>query len=306
MTVIREGNTDSMASYATVVAMPAFNEEHSIAKMIIRSKPYADAVLIVDDGSSDATADIAEALGVQVIRHTSNKGYGGALSSIFKFARQNGVQRLVTIDADGQHNPDDIPRLLAELDNGADIVIGSRFLESSTDGMPAYRKFGLQVLDGATNMSGKMNVGDTQSGFRAYGRRAIENLKISGNGMSVGSEILINLQEYNLKVKEIPIRVRYDIEDTSTHNPVSHGFSVLYDILGIIGYKRPLQFFSATGIIALVLGSIAGIWAYSIYTETSVFPFVMTVVSGLLMILGMLLLVSGLILNSLVYIMNSR
>jgi len=235
-------------SIRTLVAMPAYNEEAYIAKTVLGARQHADRVLVVDDGSQDETVPIAEALGAIVVRHTTNKGYGGALQTIFSTARDLGAEELVIIDSDGQHSPGDISRLLTELRRGNDVVIGSRFVEGSAGDIPAYRKVGMKVLDTATTLAGNnLAITDSQSGFRAYGRKAIEAIHISGEGMSAGSEILIQISDHRLKVAEVPIRVRYDIEGTSSENPVSHGVGVLMNIVRLISLRRPLVFFGIPG-----------------------------------------------------------
>ena len=139
----------------TLVAMPAYNEEAAIAKTVLGARRHADAVLVVDDGSTDATVPIAEALGAIVVRHETNRGYGGALQTIFATARDLGAEELVIIDADGQHDPGEIPGLLAELRQGSDVVL-----------------LGLGETGGL----------DSFGGFGAYGKRAIEAIRISGEG----------------------------------------------------------------------------------------------------------------------------
>jgi glycosyltransferase involved in cell wall biosynthesis len=208
-------------------AMPAFNEEKYIAKTILGVRRHVDEVLVVDDGSTDATGEIATALGAHVIKHPSNGGYGRALQTIFKAAQELDADALVVIDSDGQHNPEDIPRLLGVLQNGTDIVIGSRFLEGMDSFIPAYRKMGMKVLDTATQFAGTIKVTDSQSGFRAYNRKAIKAIRINGNGMSAGSEILVQIGVHHLQVAEVPIMVDYAREDTSTHNPFSSAYSSL-------------------------------------------------------------------------------
>ena len=178
----------------TLVAMPAYNEEAYIAKTIIGAKKYADAVLVVDDGSEDETVPIAEALGAIVVRHETNRGYGGALQTIFAAARKMGAVELVIIDADGQHSPGEIPRLLAELRQGNDVVIGSRCIKGSA-----------------------AEIADAQSGFGAYGRKAIEAIRISGEAMSAGSGILAQISDCHLKVAGTPIGVW--CEGTSSEEP---------------------------------------------------------------------------------------
>mgnify|MGYP001389216833 FL=1 len=104
----------------TIAAMPAYNEERSIAKMVLGCRKHVDRVVVVDDGSCDATAEIAAALGAEVVRHERNMGYGAALRSCFEAARRMGAERMVIIDSDGQHDASDIPKLLSPLNSGCD------------------------------------------------------------------------------------------------------------------------------------------------------------------------------------------
>ncbi|MGB3883842.1 MAG: glycosyltransferase family 2 protein [Candidatus Methanoculleus thermohydrogenotrophicum] len=289
----------------TLVAMPAYNEEAAIAKTVLGAGRHADAVLVVDDGSTDATAAIAEALGAIVVRHGTNRGYGGALQSIFATARRLGAGELVIIDADGQHNPAEIPDLLAGIRRGNDVVIGSRFVGGNGEGIPAYRKVGMKVLDVVTAFAGNgLSITDSQSGFRAYGRRAIEAIHPSGEGMSAGSEILVQASDHHLKVAEVPIRVRYDIEGTSSENPVSHGVSVLMSIVRVISLRRPLVFFGMPGLLFTALGLGAEFFTFSRYHRTGQFHYVIFTGGFAALILGLLLVTSGLILYSLVQIIE--
>ena len=128
-------------NHLIVAGIPAYNEEKTIAKVILLTKKFVNKVIIVDDGSNDMTKEIAEALDAEVLVHKENLGYGASLRSIFHKAREIDADILVTLDADGQHDPRMIPRIIKPILNGeADIVIGSRFL-GDTD-MPKYRKFG--------------------------------------------------------------------------------------------------------------------------------------------------------------------
>lgn len=152
--------------------MPAYNEERSIARMVLGCQKYVDRVIVVDDGISDATAELAISAGAHVVRHEWNAGYGTALRTCFETAREIGADRMVIIDSDGQHDPDEIPQLLQPLDRGVDMVIGSRFCNGNAQDIPAYRKVGMRILDITTNFLGGLSVTDSQSGFRAYGKRA--------------------------------------------------------------------------------------------------------------------------------------
>lgn len=216
----------------TIAAMPAYNEECYISKIVLGCRKFVDEVVVVDDGSIDATAEIAAALNAVVVKHEGNRGYGATLRSCFETARKLGADKMVIIDSDGQHNPFEIPKLLNPLNNGADLVIGSRFCNRNSQNIPTYRKFGIKVLDKLTNTIGGTNISDTQSGFRAYGKRAIEKIHITENGMSAGSEILLQIKDNKLKVEEVEIHCSYDVENGSTQNPFTHGLQVMMNLLG--------------------------------------------------------------------------
>lgn len=259
-----------------LVAIPAYNEEVAIGSVVLRSLKYADDVIVVDDGSTDNTAEVAELAGAQVVKHEKNGGYGAALRTCFDTARKVGADIMIIIDADGQHSPDDIPRMIEKMvASKSDIVIGSRFVDGngSNQKIPAYRKFGMKVLDTATVAGSGLNVTDTQSGFRAYSRKAIERIRIGEGGMGAGSEILIEAADQNLKISEVPIKVRYDLKGTSSKNPIAHGLSVLRSIIGFISQKKPMLFFGAPGLIMLGIGVLTCFEGLRIFYASSYMPF---------------------------------
>ena len=175
---------------------PAYNEEKNIAKVILKAQTHADKIVVVDDGSKDYTANIAEKLGAIVIRHETNLGYGAAIKSCFLAAKDLDADILVTIDADDQHNPEEIPKVVGPILSGEyDVVIGSRFDRAWAKEIPRYRLAGLRILNEATNQVATRPVSDSQTGFRAYSRRAIGAIRIYESGMSVSSEIAINAGE---------------------------------------------------------------------------------------------------------------
>jgi glycosyltransferase involved in cell wall biosynthesis len=290
-----------------LAGMPAFNEEKYIARTIIGAQKYVDHVVVVDDGSTDATHEIAEKLGAIVVRHEKNSGYGAAIRSIFEKARELHVDALVIIDSDGQHDPRDIETLVERLGLGdVDVVIGSRFVYRKKQDIPKYRVFGMKVLDRFTRFAGAESNTDSQSGFRAYGERAINSIRISGTGMSVGSEILIQIAENKLKIADVPIDVRYDIEETSSQNPFVHGISVIYNLIGLVSYRRPLPAFGIPGLFLVIVGIITGSSAFSEYYITTKFPFVLSMVSAVFLIMGLLLVIGALILNYLVLFVKDQ
>jgi glycosyltransferase involved in cell wall biosynthesis len=294
-------------SIKVLAAMPAYNEEKFIAKTIFTAQQYVDCVLVVDDGSTDATREISKKMGAMVVSHQKNFGYGSALRTIFEKAKKLDIDALVIFDSDGQHDPKDIPRLLYRLGKGdVDVVIGSRFLQGKQQEIPGYRIFGMKVLDQATKIAGADNTTDSQSGFRAYGKKAIKAIQISKNGMSAGSEILIQIAENKLRIAEIPIIARYDIEETSSQNPLKHGVMVLYNIIGLISYRRPLPAFGIPGVILVMIGFIFVSWAIKEYYSTATFPFVLSMASGIFVMMGLLLIIAAVILNFLVLFVTEQ
>ncbi|MFZ3060699.1 MAG: glycosyltransferase family 2 protein [Candidatus Methanoperedens sp.] len=280
-----------------IACLPAYNEETSIGSVVLKTKRHVDKVIVIDDGSSDGTVGIVRLTEAEIVEHEKNRGYGAAIKSCFEAAKNEGADAMVIIDADGQHNPDEIPLVLAPVLAGeADMVIGSRFLENVD--IPAYRRVGINVLTKLTNIGSKGNVSDSQSGFRAYSKEAINQLKFNANGMGVGSEILINAQELGLRIKEVPVTCKYKGVEGSTHNPVSHGISVFNLILVLIKNKHPLLFFGVPGIVFLSAGISSGISAISIYNKTGDFAIGIVMLSMVTTLVGVISIFSGLILDS--------
>jgi len=214
-----------------IAALPAYNEEKHIAEVILGAAKHVDRVVVVDDGSTDRTSAVAHACGAVVVRHARNRGYGAAIRACFETARKMHADTLVTLDSDEQHDPADIQRLIHALDEGSDIVIGSRFMGANGRCIPLYRRFGIRVLTFATNAVGSMAVSDSQSGFRAYSRKAMSTIEITASDMSAGSGILFQAKKHKLEISEVPITCRYDVGSTSSQNPVHHGTIVLASIL---------------------------------------------------------------------------
>jgi len=244
-----------------VACIPAYNEERTIGKVVVGAQEYVDQVIVCDDGSSDMTAAIAEKLGARVIRHESNMGKGEAFRSLFSACRDGNVDIMVTIDGDDQHDPADIPKLVDPLARGeADIVIGARFHEKN-EGIPAYRRAGNKLLNAVT-VSG---ISDTQSGFRAYDRKAIELLRPSESGMGVDSEILMDAERHGLSLMEVPVSVRYGIGKTSTHNPIYHTVDVLTSAIKLTSIRHPMTFYGIPGLVITCVGIYFVIHAYLLF-----------------------------------------
>ncbi|WP_458455219.1 glycosyltransferase family 2 protein [Methanobrevibacter sp.] len=214
----------------TIVIIPAFNEEAAIEGVVKKSLQYADEVLVVDDGSNDNTSGIASDAGALLLRHPTNCGKGVSLRDAFK--KVDGYDIVVTIDGDGQHNPDEIPLLIKPIEEGkADFVNGSRYLNGFDENTPAYRRVGQTVLDIATNITAGTHLTDSQSGFRAFRGDTISCYKFRDPGFGIESEMIADASESNLRILEVLITVRYDVENSSTKGPVTHGVGVLIKII---------------------------------------------------------------------------
>jgi glycosyltransferase involved in cell wall biosynthesis len=239
------------------------NEEKTIGRIVLLAQKHVDQVVVVDDGSEDMTGEIAERLGAKVIRHSRNMGKGEAFRSLFSACRDMGADIMVTIDGDNQHEPDEIPLLLDPLEKGeADIVIGARFNGKSNE-IPAYRRAGNKLLNAVT-LDG---ISDTQSGFRAYNKKAIESIRPAEMGMGVDSEILMEASRRGLRLLEVPITVRYGIGKTSTHNPLYHTMDVMITALKITSIRHPLVFYGLPGLGISLLGLYFVLHAFIIFSQ---------------------------------------
>lgn len=226
-----------------VAAIPCFNTESSVRRVVAGAKAYVDHVIVVDDGSWDGTGREAIASGASVKRHSRNKGYGSAIRSCFLAARELHADVLVTIDGDGQHDPEEIPRVLAPILEGrAELVIGSRFLQNgktpAQNSIPRYRGFGISVITTLFNIVSRTKVSDSQSGFRAYNKRILETIGPSTSGMSVSIEILEKARLNNALIAEVPISCTYPSSAlTMGMKAVKHGLGVALSVIVIRGYN---------------------------------------------------------------------
>ena len=233
-----------------VVGIPAYNEEKTIAKVVIQAKKHSDSVMVCDDGSTDATGEIAKELGAMVITHDRNMGKGEALRSLFVEARKIGADALVTLDADGQHDPNEIPAVAAPVLRGeADLVIGTR-LTAGGDQVPQARRLGNQALNRMTD--GRFS--DSQSGFRAYSSKAVEEIHPSEAGMGVDSEILQEASSFGMRITEVPISVAYNVPNPSKRNPVYHFLDVIASLIKFLSIRHPLVFYGLPGLVLVVAG----------------------------------------------------
>ncbi len=279
-----------------VAVIPAYNEERFIGSVVLKARQYADAVIVVDDGSTDATGEIAQAAGAIVVRHDHTRGKGAALNTGFCKARELVPEVVVVLDADGQHRCEEIPTLAHPvLEDGVDMAVGSRFLRVDSR-IPGLRALAIRALTVATNIGSGLGLSDSQTGFRAFSPRAMDTVTFRSAGFSVESEMQFLAREHGWKVVELPITSRYD--DGPKRNPIPHWLQVLNGVLRLIGQYRPLLFFGVPGMAILLLGLLGGAWVVSIYRNTQTLAVGYALMSVLLSIVGSLSLFAGIILHS--------
>ena len=288
-----------------IACIPAYNEESNIESLVKSAKNYVDSVVVCDDGSTDNTGNIAKKAGAVVIYHKINKGYGAAIITLFDYARENNVDAMITVDGDGQHAPDQIPLLLNTLSqHNVDVVIGSRFLNTNIEA-PGYRQRGIKIITSAANYGTDLKVSDSQSGFRAYSKIAINAIHPTEEDMSVSTEILFKISNKGLSIAEVPITVSYD-GDTSEHHPLSHGLSVLANTIKFVSIKHPLQFYGIPGIALISIGLFLGGLFLDGYLNNQVILYGMMLGSVVLFLLGSILSVTAIILFSMVNLIQSN
>jgi glycosyltransferase involved in cell wall biosynthesis len=288
-----------------IIGIPAFNEEKNIGSIVAKLKKKYDHVIVCDDGSSDMTATIASSLGAHVVKHEKNLGYGSAIKTIFNEAKKIDGDVLVTFDADGQHQISEIDSVLKPIsENKADIVIGSRFL-GKTEDLPKYRKIGIKTITKLTNVTTGSNITDSQSGFRAYTKKVLETISPTESGMGISTEILIKASTKGLRIAEVPITISYG-NNAHSQEPISHGTSVIMSTIKHVAIERPLLYYGVTGLCFLALGLIFGAWALQIYSEEKVVMTNIALVGIGGVILGTILLISGMILYSIVSVVRER
>ena len=281
-----------------LVCIPAFNEGKVIDKVIKDCLKFSNEVVVCDDGSMDNTYEVADSAGADVIRHEKNIGKGESLRSLFKFARHSNHDIIVTIDGDGQFLPEEIPKLVKNIkENKSDLVIGYRF--DDTTEIPNYRRFGNKMLDKMTNMVEEISVRDTQSGFRAYSRKVIDDIEFKMKGFGADAEILIDAAKKGYRLSEEKITVIYDTgTKTSTKNPISHTGEVISSLVEITAVRSPLKFMGIPGIILMIAGLCFTINVAVTFSEIGYFSIPFTLIGATCLALGLILFLMSILLFS--------
>jgi polyprenyl-phospho-N-acetylgalactosaminyl synthase len=227
-TEVREG---------TVVVIAAFNEARCIREVVSEVVRVVPRVVLVDDGSADATETEARAGGATVLTHLVNRGQGAALQTGIGYALQLGARYVVTFDADGQHDVADLPALLLPIARGeVEICLGSRFLDAQTK-VPALRRVVLLGAVWFTRLTSRVKLTDAHNGYRAFSRKAAERLDLRLDRMAHASEIIDQIRESELPYREVPVHVRYTEYSMSKGQKSSAALRVAFDY--IVGRLLP-------------------------------------------------------------------
>lgn len=241
-----------------IAVLPAYNEEASIGSIILLTKLYTDNVIVVDDASSDRTAEIAKKAGAEVIVHQNNTGKGAALETGFKAAADLGADIIVTMSSNGHHNPADIPKLVAPIIKGnADIVNGSLYLNSPDRTNPVYRRVGQTILGKFTKKNPRKSR-DPQTIFRAFAASTKDIFRFDSQGMVIESEVSADAGKSGLCIKEVEIGIHRNFGD-QVRNPIKYMLEVLKDIVRDIEVNKPLYLYAVPGFALATCGFYMGL-----------------------------------------------
>jgi hypothetical protein len=287
-----------------VACIPAFNAGHSIGLVVARTKEYVDQVIVINDGSGDNTADEAQKAGAQLVNHHTNLGYGSAITSCLYAGLDANADIIITLDADLQHNPEEIPLLVQPIIQGlSDIVTGSRFTaERREDTIPDYRRFGITFLTRVANFMASTGITDVTTGYRAYSRDAAKTLTMMkfSSDMGASSQILIEAHRSRLRIVERQVNISYETGfDTSTQNAVTMGMNILTSIIRYIVIRRPLSLIGIPGLAILALGVIGLFLLLDTFEANRSIPTGLGMFTVATVVIGLVVLLSSFFLYSL-------
>ncbi len=281
------------------ISIPAYNEAATLpeviakVKAVMKSQPYQSRIVVVDDGSNDGTFEGAKKAGAQAIRHPKNYGLAETFRTEIKEFLKSGDDIFVHIDADGQYNPAEIPKLLNEIKNGADLVIGNRFA-GGIESMPWLKRMGNKAFSHTISRIIKYKIGDAQSGFRAFTRELAQTIPITSTHTYTQEQIIRTVKE-KLKVKEVPVyfKARKD-KSRLISNPFEYAIKAWINIIRIYRDYEPLKFFGRIGFFILSIGFLIGIWlVYLLITTGRIGHIPLTIFTILLIMLGVQVILFG-------------
>lgn len=281
-----------------VAVIPAYNEAATIGSVVLQTHPHVDSVIVVDDGSTDKTALIADRAGAQVLIHDTNRGKGDAIQTGLHAGIEIEANVIILLDGDGQHNPDSIPELIEPIEtDSADFVVGSR-TKNGQGAPPKHRKIGRSVLDSITNTVSDTTVSDTQSGFRALQDDLVAEIDVTESGMGIESSMLSQANRKGARIVEIPVEEHYPETAEPTQHPIRHSTAVLNSLLKIVRRDHPLLVFGIVGIVSLLFGGFLGYDTATHYWTNGDFWPGRAMLSMLFAIIGTQLITAALILDT--------
>jgi len=241
--------------------IPAYNEEKNIAEVISKASKHTDQIIVVNDGSTDNTEKIAKETNAIVRSHIVNKGLGLTIRDAISEAMKLGANVIITIDADGQYDADQIPDLLKPiLDGKADLVLGSRF-KGTIARMPRLKKFGNKIITLIVRNLMNLDISDAQTGFRAIKREVIEHIIISAD-YTYTQEMIIRAAAEGFHIDEVPVNFyeRKHGKSRLIRNPAEYGLNTSMTMLRAYRDYRPMTLFGTIGVAMMLLGTLIGVY----------------------------------------------
>lgn len=212
-----------------IALIPAYNEEKNVCAVVRKTLPYVDCVLVVDDGSFDKTSEVAAQCGATVIKNRENKGKADAMYRGFEYAVKNGFDVIVVLDADGQHDPDEIPIFIDKINEGFDIVVGARQFDPSV--MPKIRIFANAFSSWLTSLVCHSRISDSQSGYRAIKVDVVKKIRFNSKRYQIETEMLIKAAKCGFKITFVPIKTIYRKEAKSKVNQIIDPLKFVFLVL---------------------------------------------------------------------------
>lgn len=206
--------------------IPAFNEGKTIGEVIEGTRRYCENIVVVDDGSGDDTRKVAQRTGVIVLSHDRNLGKGAALKTGFRWLLDRDCSAVLTLDADGQHDPEEIPKFLqfAEKNREGGIIIGARSINRKK--MPLYRAVPNRIGELFISVAARRHITDTQSGFRLYSREVLERVECDSKGFDFETEILIKASKRGMHIVDVPIKTIYQKNYKTHFRPITDFYRI--------------------------------------------------------------------------------
>ncbi|MHA1344448.1 MAG: glycosyltransferase family 2 protein [Promethearchaeota archaeon] len=273
-----------------VVTIPAYNEEKTIGRVIddinevLSKQKYNYKILVVDDGSKDKTAEVARSKGARVYSHISNKGLANAFKTEIRESLKLNPDIIVHTDADGQYLAEDIPKLIEEVNNGYDLVLGSRF-KGKIESMPLIKRIGNIAFSKLISGIIKFKISDCQTGFRAFNKNVAENIDIISDH-TYTQEQIIKAVRMNFKIKEVPVYfAKRDGESRLMKGPFEYAFRAFVNLVRIYRDYNPLKFFMKLGGIFLFFGGIIGVYLLYLFFTTGMVKHIPLAILGVLLIM---------------------